>query len=180
MRGVSVIVSPLPPSSLSWPKGTLELPFPEGLARESASRIGPVRAGGGRTSGLRDCHFAAGRRATAVLGAGVRPVGPFFQEVLETGGEGRRKTWAQGPLRTCRACAPTATPPQPWFLQCRVGSPLGPSGGSRTHVLSVLRGAAEAVPWASVPLTDSESEARIRGARLSRRKRRFRWRRRRR
>lgn len=107
-------------------------------------------------------------------------MGLLFQEVLETRGEGRRKTWAQGRLRTRSACGPTATPPQPWFLRCRVGSPLGPSGGARTHVLSGLRGAAEAVPWASVPLTDRETEARSGVARLGRRKLRFRWRRRRR
>lgn len=116
----------------------LELRFPRGSARASTARIGPIRAGRGRPSGVQDCHFAAGRRTTPVLDAGTRLVRPVLQEVLETLVEGPRKTWAQGPLCVRRDRGPTPSSSLS-FSGCSVGGLVEPSGGARSHVLVSLR-----------------------------------------
>lgn len=77
----------------------------------------------------------------------------------------------QGPLCARRDRGPA---PQPRFL-CIVCSPLGPSGGSQSHVLFGPLAALEATPWKAVPLTGRQTEARNPGARVGRSKCRFRW-----
>lgn len=104
----------------------LELRSPRGSARAYTARVGPMRAGRGRPSGVRDCHFAAGRRTAPVLDVGERLFRPVPQEVLETPVEGPRKARAEGPLCVRRDRGPT--PPQPQFLPVQRGRPRGAFG----------------------------------------------------
>lgn len=154
------------------PQSGRELRFPEGGARASAARIGPMRVCGGWTSGVRGLSLCSGARGhtgvgdPSATGPGGVPGG------VETRGEGCDEGTSGEALGARRGRGRPSRPPNLGFSGYSLGRPAGLWGGGPRHMFSDPGAAGEAASWAPgrlCPGRTGETEARNRDVRVVRR-----------